>query len=367
MEQWYRSIISGERAGALPAILRFVFAVLSIFYTVIVVLRNFFYDRGILKITKLPVPVISVGNITTGGTGKTPTVILIVKELKRLGKNPAVLTRGYGAPKGQTPDEVLVIQHECADVGGVPVIVNPDRVAGGRQAIAKHHADCLVLDDGFQHRRLHRDLDLVLVDATAPMGIPGVLPKGTWREPPSSLARASVIMLTRCEQISQDLADLAAGLLTQWVAPRNIYQQSTFTVGLFDHRDQPLVLPPGQRVLCFAGIGNPNSFLQTVRNLNGGAITVSAAVWFNDHHVYTIPGDFAPMERLTRSHNLDSWITTLKDLVKLQHVSTPVPLYYLRIESRLPQVQSEVFRQTLAAVVGHGPTDPAATPPNPAA
>ncbi len=100
MDQWYRSIISGERAGAFPAILRFFFEIVSWFYALGVGARNVFYDVGILKQVKLSVPVISVGNITTGGTGKTPTVIMLVKELKKLGKNPAVLTRGYGAAFG---------------------------------------------------------------------------------------------------------------------------------------------------------------------------------------------------------------------------------------------------------------------------
>src|SRR4051812_24698493 len=126
MDQWYRSIISGERAGAWPAIMRFCCEVLSWAYAVIIGIRNLLYDHNILKQTKLDVPVISVGNITTGGTGKTPTVIMLVKELQRLGKKPAVLTRGYGAPKGGKSDEVMVIEHECP---GIPVVVNPDRVA----------------------------------------------------------------------------------------------------------------------------------------------------------------------------------------------------------------------------------------------
>ena len=220
MDQWYRSVISGERAGAWPAILRFGFEVMSWGYGVGVGVRNALFDWKVLKEVRLPVPVISVGNITTGGTGKTPTVIMLVKELQKLGRKPAVLTRGYGAPKlagglrGKS-DEVMVIEHECP---GVPVVVNGDRVAGGREAIEKHGADVLVMDDGFQHRRLARDLNIVLVDATEPMGIPGLLPRGTWREPPHNLKRANMIMLTRCEQVSPELADLAAGLLTQWVS-----------------------------------------------------------------------------------------------------------------------------------------------------
>ncbi len=133
----------------------------------------------------------------------------------------------------------MVIEHECP---GTPVIVNPDRVAGGREAIMKHQADVLVLDDGFQHRRLARDLNIVLVDATEPMGIPGVLPRGTWREPPHNLNRANMIMLTRCEQVEDELANLAAGLLTQWVSPRAIFQQRTNVIGLHDQDDRPVPL-----------------------------------------------------------------------------------------------------------------------------
>src|ERR1051326_5366135 len=194
MDQWYRSVISGERFGAWPAILRFIFEVMSWGYAVAIGIRNLLYDGRILKQIKLSVPVISVGNITTGGTGKTPTVIMLVKELQKIGRKPAVLTRGYGSPKrpdgtlGKS-DEVMVIEHECP---GVPVIVDANRVRGGRTAIEKFGADVLVMDDGFQHRHLARVLDLVLVDPPEPMGIPGVLPRGTWREPPYNLKRANM-------------------------------------------------------------------------------------------------------------------------------------------------------------------------------
>ncbi len=350
MEQTYRSIISGERAGAWPAILRALFLVVSAFYTVAVVLRNALFDLGLKKQHRLPVPVISVGNITTGGTGKTPTVIMIVKELQRMGRKPAVLTRGYGAATGSKPDEVMVIEHECP---GVPVVVNPDRVAGGREAIEKHGADVLVLDDGFQHRRLARDLNIVLVDATEPMGIPGVIPRGTWREPPAALHRANMIMLTRCEQVSPELADFASGLLTQWVNPRAIFQQRTEISGVFDSNGQPvpLVAGGGPRVLAFAGIGNPNGFLYTVRSLG---MNVSAACWFADHHNYQLPGDLSRLESLTRQRHPDAWITTLKDFVKLRQAQTPIPLWHIRIEARLRPYETELLRNRLLEVVNRG-------------
>jgi tetraacyldisaccharide 4'-kinase len=372
MDQWYRSVISGERIGAPSAILRFCFEVLSWGYAVAVGVRNLLYDAGILKQTKLPVPVISVGNITTGGTGKTPTVIMLVKELQRMGRKPAVLTRGYGAPKlpdgtrGKS-DEVMVIEHECP---GVPVVVNGDRVAGGREAIAKYGADILVIDDGFQHRRLARDLNIVLVDATEPLGIPGVLPRGTWREPPYNLKRANMIMLTRCEQVSPELANLAAGLLTQWVSPRAIFQQRTSVSGLYDAAGNPVPLVAGaggaagggasgrvHRVVVFAGIGNPNGFLHTVRSMG---MEVVAGCWFDDHHRYALPQDLDAIAKATEGRNVEAWVTTLKDWVKLREYVKAYGkaggqaewpwTWHVRIEARVASHEVELLRSCLATL-----------------
>jgi tetraacyldisaccharide 4'-kinase len=367
MEHWYRSVISGERVGAPSAILRFCLEVLSWAYAVVIGIRNLLYDANILKQVKLPVPVISVGNITTGGTGKTPTVIMLVKELQRMGRRPAVLTRGYGAPRlpdgsrGKS-DEVMVIEHECP---GVPVVVNGNRVAGGREAIDKHGADILVMDDGFQHRRLARDLNIVLVDATEPLGIPGVLPRGTWREPPYNLKRANMIMLTRCEQVSPELANLAAGLLTQWVSPRAIFQQRTSVSGLYDPAGNPVALVAGtggvHRVVVFAGIGNPDGFLHTVRSMG---MDVIAGCWFDDHHHYELPHDLAAIAKATETRDVQAWVTTMKDWVKLRQfmrdhgVGLPWPaIWHVRIEARVASHEVELLRSRLATLPG--PAQPA--------
>src|SRR5271170_106678 len=166
MEQCYKRIISGEDAGLAAALLRPLFSAAAWFYGLVVWLRNRFYDRGIFKVHHLSVPVISIGNITMGGTGKTPTVIMVARALLHMGRRPAILTRGYGARCGEKSDEVMVLTAECPQV---PVVVNPDRVRGAEEAIQRHKADILILDDGFQHRRLARDMDIVLVDATSPM------------------------------------------------------------------------------------------------------------------------------------------------------------------------------------------------------
>jgi tetraacyldisaccharide 4'-kinase len=246
------------------------------------------------------------------------------------------------APAGGDSDEVMVLRHECPEV---PVIVDADRVRGGTTAVERHGADVLVMDDGFQHRRLARTMNLVLVDATRPFGIPGLLPRGTWREPPASLARATHVMLTRCEQIPQELADIAAQLLAQYVGPRNILQQRLRVTGAYDADGKRWELC-GRRVLAFAGIGNPDNFLST---LELAGARPSAGCWFGDHHHYDFKCDFARMEALTRQRGIEMWVTTLKDFVKLTQYHPPVPLVYLGIDSYITGAQAPVWREMLRA------------------
>lgn len=344
MEQWYKRTISGEAAGLIPAVVRAVLTIASWPYGLAMRARNWAYDAGRIRVVRLPVPVISVGNMTIGGTGKTPTVIMMVRDLVAMGRKPAVLTRGYGAVGGALADEVQVIQRECP---GVPVVVNGDRVAGGQEAISKFGADVLVLDDGFQHRRLYRDVNIVLVDATNPMGVPGIIPRGSWREPPRAMARATHIMLTRCEQVAPELVELAAGLLAQWVKPRNIFEQRTRVIGVFDATGRPVVAN-GQHVLVFAGVGNPEGFLNTVRSTG---LIPSSGCWFDDHHNYHRDVDFQRMHELTAARSLDAWVTTVKDWVKIKDFKTPVPIWHVRIESRIEGVQSSLWHGVLAAAI----------------
>lgn len=352
MEKYYNSVISGEAVGCVPAVARGALLAASLGYGLAMAIRNQAYNRGWINIHRLGVPVISVGNLTTGGTGKTPVVIMIARQLRSMGARPAVLTRGYKALPGGESDEVLVLRHECPDV---PVIVDADRVRGGKAAIAQHDADVLVMDDGFQHRRLSRTMNLVVVDATRPFGIPGLLPRGTWREPPETLARATHVMLTRCEQIPQDLADIAAQLLSQYVGPRYILQQRLRVTGVYDSHGARWDLC-GRRVLAFAGIGNPENFLNTLEL--AGARPV-AGCWFGDHHHYDFQRDFAALEDVTRRRGIDIWVTTLKDFVKLKGYQAPVPLVYLGIESYVAGAQAQVWRDMLRAAAGLTTAEPA--------
>jgi tetraacyldisaccharide 4'-kinase len=278
--------------------------------------RRAAYDLGLLPIHRLDVPVVSVGNLTAGGTGKTPMCAWVAGELERRGLRPGILSRGYRAADDGKNDEARLLERL---VPGSPHVQDKDRVRGGRELVRR---GCLsiVLDDGFQHRRLHRDLDLVLVDATQPWGLAApadggepvraFLPRGLLREPPSSLARAHAIVVTRASQadaravdaLERDLDRIAPGL------PR--VRADHEPSGLRDERGRlhPLPSLEGREVDLASGIGNPRAFESTVRAL-GARIREHRA--FEDHHAYA-PGDLDGLGEEGRA-----LVVTSKDAAKL--------------------------------------------------
>src|SRR3954454_10125891 len=204
MEQAFRRVISGEQGGIGAAVLRGAMRLVEPIYTAIVASRNRGYSAGVITSNRAPRPVVSVGNITTGGTGKTPVVRWLADRLRERGMRPAVLLRGYKARPGERGGEEQLLNDLLNPPGvATPVIVhaNPDRFAGSEAVLREHpDVDIFILDDGFQHRRLQRDFDLVLIDATNPFGYDHVLPRGLLREPLGGLARANAFLLTRVDQ-----------------------------------------------------------------------------------------------------------------------------------------------------------------------
>lgn len=185
-------------------VVRLLLRPLSTLYKSAVFLRNLSYDKGWFKIHKTKAAVISVGNITTGGTGKTPLVIWLSNKLTQKGLRTAILTRGYKLKKTKLLDEPAILVGSCPEAR---VIIDPDRIAAAAEAQKKYGSEVLVMDDGFQHRRLHRDLDIVTIDATEPFGYGRILPSGLLREPISSIKRAHAAVITRCDLV--DGAELA--------------------------------------------------------------------------------------------------------------------------------------------------------------
>ena len=278
-EQAFIDLISGRQQGTLPSLARFGLRCLSPIYAGATHLRNAGYEFGVSTSQQVNVPVISVGNITTGGTGKTPVVAFVVNQLLDEGHRPCILSRGYRALDDGGNDEKRLLERLCP---GVPHIQNPDRVTGAEQAIEDHNANVLVLDDGFQHRRLARDLDIVLIDATNPFGHEYVLPRGLLREPLNGLHRAHVLGITRCDQVSpEELNDIRSALVP---FEKPIVEIAFEPTCLVDRAGEHHTLAAfGGKIGAFCGIGNPDGFRRTLESLD---LELAFCEAFGDHCEY---------------------------------------------------------------------------------
>jgi len=316
-------------------------------YGGIIGLRNAYYDhvRGSVHVARAPV--ISVGNLTVGGTGKTPLVIEIARRLLDWGRRPAILTRGYKGARGQPADEVLEF-HEA--VPAVPVVVDPDRLRGAEAAVRAHGADCLLLDDGFQHRRLARDLDIVLIDALRPWDGGRLLPAGRLREPRRGLCRADLLVITRVNQVptarvSEIIAELralkfAGGIVQAAVQPDGLLRSD-------GQRFSPDKLR-GWRPMTVCGLGQPRSFSQLVADLVG---TDCPGLVYPDHYRYG-PADVKVIGVAARRAGAEAVVTTRKDWVKLLPLwPAELPLL-VRLDVRLVlQKGRESFEERLRKAV----------------
>ncbi len=305
----WRRIISGE-AGLWASPVRAALRGLSAIYGIGVRLRNERYDRE-GPTTVLPIPVISVGNLTTGGTGKTPLVIELVKRLEAMGFNPAVVSRGYKSTAGGSNDEQRLIQKHCPSAA---YLADPDRIRSAETAWRKYGADVIVLDDGFQHRRLGRKLDIVLVDATCPFGFGHLLPRGLLRESVDGLRRAGVVVLSRSDQTSPaTLQQIDARLRRIADSPLHVKcRHHVIGVQRLDGTEVPGPFE-GKRAVVFAGIGNGAAFRSTVLSLG---IEIVGEKWWPDHHHYR-HRDLDTLLRPGRFEPHDMLLTTEKDAVKL--------------------------------------------------
>jgi tetraacyldisaccharide 4'-kinase len=261
-------------------------------YGAALALRSFAYGLGLARPTRIAAPVVSVGNLTTGGTGKTPFVLLVARELERRGLAPAVVARGYGAQVGELNDEGAEL---AARWPGLIQEQDQDRVAAARRAVQRG-AQVVVLDDGFQHRRLARDLDLVLVDATNPWGLRAtraLLPRGLLREPLGALARADLLVLTRVDQVAPaELESLRAELLR--IAPGAGQLAAVHAAeSLVDARGADLGLAwlAGRAVCAASALGNPRAFESALERLGARVVRV---VRRPDHHAWAA-GDRADL------------------------------------------------------------------------
>lgn len=330
----YHALIRGETRGPLAALARAGLRLASVPYGLGVWRRNRRYDRG-KNVHRAGVAVVSVGNLTLGGTGKTPCVEWVARFYRDLGVQVAILSRGYGSAAGRN-DEAMVLEANLPDV---PHLQDPDRVGAAARAVEELESELLVLDDGLQHRRLHRDLDIVLIDATAPPFGDRLFPGGTLREPASSLKRAGVIVVTRTDQ-----ADPAAGNeLRGWLATRFPDKPVAWS----EHRPVGVDDLRGKTVGAFCGIGNPAAFRRTL-----GDIGVSVADFrtFPDHHPYTRADVDDLRAWAGRLPPGAAVVTTQKDWVKLRLADLAGrPLTAVRVGLAFREGQ-ELFERALRAV-----------------
>jgi tetraacyldisaccharide 4'-kinase len=294
-------------------------------YRLAISLRNQTFDLHLRKPTHLPRPTISVGNLTTGGTGKTPMVIQLAKQLTEQGSHPAVLLRGYMPNKTNqqhtTSDEAQELACELGS--SIPVQPNPNRAAAAEQVLSQHpDTDVFLLDDAFQHRQIHRDLDIVLIDATRPFGFDHLLPRGLLREPPKNLRRAHAIIITRCDLVPpQTLADLDQRIQSLTGQPPTAHAAYQWTAFRSNDHHLPGDRFPGDhlknlKTVGLSAIGNPNAFQHMLNQASKQVLTSHS---FDDHHAYQ-PHEVRDLLADAKQRGADAIVLTEKDWVKWQPI-----------------------------------------------
>jgi len=301
--------------------------------------RTALYGAGLLPQHRASVPVISIGNLTAGGTGKTPLTIALARHLAGKGETVAVLARGYGAAKdGDLNEELELVKRRVPEAR---VYAGKDRVASAERA-AREGATVILLDDGFQHRRLARSLDVLVVDATDPWGQGFLLPRGLLREPVRAAARAGAIVLSRVEQATARVAEISRELRGVSEAPLARLRFEATSLRTLGGEERPIESLRGAAVVLLSAIGNPRAFEETVRSL-GAKIAFSIA--HDDHHRFS-PEEIGQALRAARESGSLAVLTTEKDAVKIPSTEG---IWTLGIEARLEEAE-ELFRRIDASL-----------------
>ncbi|MCQ2554013.1 MAG: tetraacyldisaccharide 4'-kinase, partial [Clostridia bacterium] len=317
--------------------------------------------------------VISIGNITVGGTGKTPTAQMLATQIKELGYRVVILNRGYRSHWNRNigvvsnGEKIFMTAHEAGDeaylmaktLPGIPVIIGKNRAITGKYAVEKMHAEVIILDDGFQHWQLKRDLDIVLVDTLSMFGNGCVLPRGVLREPIENLGRGGLFILTKTDQSSA----LSRMQLRKTIAkynslapvvesvhnPKNFVEIAEWYKGITEHV-KPLDELRGENVMVFSAIGNPSSFEQTLSSIG---VNILEAVRYPDHHDYGML-EMQYISERAKSLNAVAMIATSKDAVKIPtefiYSARQIPLYILNMNICITEGAEECERCVIDAI-----------------
>ena len=363
-QESYRKLISGQSSGAPAVLLRFFLGVAAQVYSIIIRLRNLLYSKGRLKTHSVNAAVISVGNITAGGTGKTPLVIWLCNKitqnlkLKTQNYRCAILTRGYKATQNlklktkNYSDEPAILAKSCSEA---KIIVKPNRVVGAAEAVNKFGAKVVIMDDGFQHQRLDRDLDIVTIDAMCPFGYDKMLPAGLLREPVSALKRAGAVVITRCNQIAEarlvKLEEKIKSVNADMIIAKSIH--TPICAKSLERKEISIEKLKSKKIFAFCGIGNPDAFLGTIKELG---LNLAGSKIYNDHYYYT-DNDITDIYAQAGRSNADLILSTQKDWTKtalLASAKKEIPFAYLAIELKFVSEEDKItqlIEDTLAGKI----------------
>ncbi len=311
--------MSDKLNGAVANILKFFLLLLSLIYHCVIKAIACLYKVKALRPYRPPCKVMSVGNLTLGGTGKTPLVLAIARRLKGSGKRLAILIRGYkGDAALGTSDEAELLKRHLPDI---PILVGRDRIKTAKEAIGSYGADIILLDDGFQHWRLSRDIDILTLDIKEPFGNGRLIPRGILREPLSALKRADIFMLTKVGPDGDSIAK-AQGLKNR-ISTINkdaiVFTSSyipTLLYDIFEGKSISISEIGGKDLALICGIADPESFEETVKSFGA---EIALRFYFLDHHRYTAK-DMKMIINKCKNKSIDTVITTEKDVPRLANI-----------------------------------------------
>ena len=322
IKEYYLSILYGQQRGLIATLIKSTLSTLTYPYSAVLNTRNILYKNGVLKSTKLPVKVISIGNITTGGTGKTPLVEFMARYLLEKNKKVAILSRGYGGNNSlqknnnNVNDECLILRENLQEV---PVLAGKDRVENGERAIRDYGVDCLILDDGFQHFRIKRDLDIVAIDSLNPFGGENLIPRGSLREPLKNLGRADMFIISHCNQSNKQTIKSIYKKLNHMNIDAPVCESIHRPVNMENITDGSILeleWLKRKRVYGLSAIGNPESFAYTLKELGADLIKHRK---FHDHHAYT-KEEIDDVVSEAKTLGADAIVVTQKDIVKIRNM-----------------------------------------------
>ncbi len=345
MNRFFDDLIRDRNNGAAVNLLKALLWIVSLLYGCGVRVVQAAYDLGLFPRHKLPRPVVSVGNITVGGSGKTPLVIWLARRLQKDGYRVAVLTRGYRSQNHEEGnDEVAMMRELCPDV---PVIVGKDRVATAMQFLFSHDVDVFLMDDGFQHRRLRRDLDLVAVESLNGFGNGHLLPRGILREPLSSLHRADVVVLTKTEINPEGQKMIEEAMLRRGIVKPMLHARQVVTgfVNLKNQQRKDAGWLKDQNVLALSSIADPAAFESTLQKQGA---RISSRIFYPDHYHYGVE-DVQQIVNAARQNTVSVIVTTHKDAVKLEALISNVPreidIWVLNIDVEMVDHENILFQR----------------------